>query len=289
MEHITSRGFTLPKSADEFADRFWFNLWRINLWPYRELIVGDILYWYESPSKCIVWKSRVVDVDRFFYDSREAVQKRLRGRFGDFDTTQPYFVESPEEGYCLAWKVAPLQRVSLPKPDTLRFPGQGWLRVDQDIASRWLNQPGVADDVTLDDIVPSGTPFERINLLNVAMAGVSPERVRSVVVRTVRRDTRLVKAIKELCEFRCQFPGCGVRIPKRDGGFYIEVAHIQAVREGGRSIIGNLLVLCPNHHKEFDYGDLEIVEQTVNTIRGKLNGKAFEIQLPGADAITQLE
>jgi hypothetical protein len=230
-----------------------------------------------------------VDVDRFFYDSREIVQERLRGRFGDFDTTQLYFVESPEEGYCLAWKVASLQRVSLPKPDTLRFPGQGWLRIDENIASRWLNQAGVADDVTLDDIVPSGTPLERINLLNVAMAGVSPERVRSVVVRTVHHDTRLVKALKEICEFRCQFPGCGVRIPKRDGGFYIEVAHIQAVSEEGRSIIGNLLVLCPNHHKEFDYGDLEIVEQTVNTIRGKLNGKAFEIQLPGADAITQSE
>ena len=121
------------------------------------------------------------------------------------------------------------------------------------------------------------------------MADISPERVRSVVVRTVRRDTRLVKALKELCEFRCQFPGCGVRIPKRDGGFYIEVAHIQPMSEGGRSTIGNLLVLCPNHHKEFDYGDLEIVEQTADTIRGKLNGKEFEIQLPGANVIIQSE
>ncbi|RLI51490.1 MAG: hypothetical protein DRP09_19215 [Candidatus Thorarchaeota archaeon] len=287
MEYVTSRGFTLPESADEFASRFWFNLWRINLWPYRELVIGDILYWYESPSRCIVWKSRVIDVDRFFYDSKEIVQDRLKARFGDLDTDQPYFVKSPEQGYCLAWKVIPLQRVNLLKPNDLRFPGQGWLRVDNETASIWLNQTAVADDVTLDDVVPSGTLLERINQLNVAMADVSPERVCSVVVRTVRRDTQLVRALKELCEFRCQFPGCGVRIPKRDGGFYIEVAHIQAASQGGQSTIGNLLVLCPNHHKEFDYGDLQIAEQTVDTIRGELNGRKFEIQLPGASVIAR--
>ena len=285
MEYITSRGFTLPESPEDFAAHFWFNLWRINLWPYRELIPGDILYWYESPSRCIVWKSRVVDVDRFSYNSRKEVLVRLEARYGEFDTTQPYFVESPEQGYCLAWRVVPIERVRLPKPVDLRFPGQGWLRVDDDIASKWLNQIGIADDVVLDDLAPrEGALLERIHQLNVTMADVSPERVRSVVVKTVRRDTRLVKALKKLCEFRCQFPGCGVRIPKRDGGFYIEVAHIQPVSQGGQSVIGNLLVLCPNHHKEFDYGDLEIFEQTADRIRGTLNGKPFEIQIPGSAA-----
>jgi predicted restriction endonuclease len=73
-----------------------------------------------------------------------------------------------------------------------------------------------------------------------------------------------------------------VRILKRDGTFYIEVAHIQPLSEEGRSILGNLLVLCPNHHKEFDYGDLKILEQTWDSVRGTLNGRDFEISLPGA-------
>lgn len=287
MEYITSRGFTLPESNEELEDRFWFNLWRIKLWPYTELLVGDILYWYESPSKRIVRKSRVTDVDRFSYDNKDAAQDRLVSRFGDFDPDQPYFVEAPEQGYCLAWKVTPLQRVDFPKPDDLRFPRQGWLRVDDEIATRWLSQSEPMDDVTLDEIVPSGALLERIHQLNVTMTEVSPQRVRSIVSRTVRRDTQLVKALKELCEFRCQFPGCGVRIPKRDGGFYIEVVHIQPVCEGGQSVIGNLLVLCPNHHAEFDYGNLEIIEQTVDLIHGKLNGREFEIRLPGASMIAQ--
>jgi predicted restriction endonuclease len=43
-------------------------------------------------------------------------------------------------------------------------------------------------------------------------------------------------------------------------------------------VIGNLLVLCPNHHKEFDHGKLEIEMQTETSIEGKLNGKEFHIQ-----------
>jgi len=50
------------------------------------------------------------------------------------------------------------------------------------------------------------------------------------------------------------------------------------VNKGGQSILGNLLVLCPDHHKEFDYGDLKIIEQTENKLMGSLNGKIFEIQ-----------
>lgn len=285
MEYVTSRGFVLPESSEEFAADFWFNLWRVKLWPYRELVVGDLLYWYESPTKRIVWKSRVTDLDRFPYDGKDSVRNRLVSRFGDFDPAQPYFVNAPEQGYCLAWKIMPLQRVDLPKPDDLRFPQQGWLRVDDEIAQKWLFKSAPVDDVTLDDIAPKGALIDKLRQLNDKLSEVAPERVYSIVSRTIRRDTQLVKALKELCEFRCQFPGCGVRIPKRDGGFYVEVAHIQPVHKGGRSVLGNLLVLCPNHHKEFDYGDIEITGQTVELIRGKLNGREFEIRLPVASII----
>jgi len=283
MEFITSRRFILPLSADEMAERSWFNLWHRKLWPYQELVIGDTLYWYESPSKNIVWKSKVVDVDRYSYDRKKIVREKLESRFGAFDINQPYFLGAPEQGYCLAWKVMPLERMSLPKPEQLRFPQQGWLHITDEIAETWLLQPEPSDDTILDELASDGSLHERIAKLNAAMAEVSFERVRSVVSRTIRCDTRMIQALKELCEFRCQFPDCGVRIPKQAGGFYIEVAHIQPVREGGQSILGNLLVLCPNHHKEFDYGETEIIEQTATMICGKLNDREFEIRLPMPD------
>jgi len=285
MEYITSRGFKLPKSAEEMTNRFWFNMWRLKLWPYQELVVGDILYWYESPDKCIVWKTRVSDVDRFQYGNKDAAGRRLKERFSDFDREQPYYLEAPTKGFCLAWKVRPLQRVNIPRPDNFRFPQQGWLRVDDEITRKWQLQATGVDDLTLDEIAPSGSLPEKLRQLSNAMAEVSPKRVQSIVSQTIRHDTRLIKTLKRLCDFRCQFPNCGVRIPKRNGGFYIEVAHIEPVRKGGRSVLGNLLVLCPNHHKEFDYGVLEIVDQTMERVRGKLNGRDFEIILPLASTI----
>lgn len=280
MEFITSRR-NLPSSKAEMGEPFWFNMWKKKLWPYEELNKGDTLYWYESGSKKIVWKTTVLDVDRFSFNGKEEARQILKKRFGEFDDTQPYYVSAPSRGFCVAFIVNRIQRLNLVKPVGLNFPREGWVRVDVDIAKSWLKKE-IDEDYTLDRITSYGTPIERLHQLNAVMADLSPQRIKNIVSQTIRNDTQLVKALKELCHFRCQFPNCNVRILKKDGGYYIEVAHIEPVLEGGRSVLGNLLVLCPNHHKEFDYGDLEIIEQTTDNLRGKLNGKEFEISLPSA-------
>jgi len=285
MEYVTSRGFALPRSGDELAAQYWFNLWRIRLWPYRELLVGDTLYWYESATREMVWESRVAELERFPYRSKSVVEARLTSRFGDFDAQETYFLEGPGDGFCLAYKVRAVRRLSLPKPEGLRFPRQGWLRVDAHAAEAWLGKAGVEDRVTLDVLAPAGSLLRRLEQLNTRLAEVAPERCLSVVRQTIRRDTAIVKALKALCGYRCQFPHCGVRIRRRDGGHYVEVAHVEPIRKGGRSVIGNLLVLCPNHHKEFDVGETRILEQTVECVRGTLNGRAFEIRLPPGAAV----
>ena len=276
----------MPESDDGMADKFWFNMWQRRLWPYEELVASDQLYWYESPNKRIVWKTRVSNVDRFPYSNKDMAKRRLKERFGAFDESQPYFIEAPHQGFCLAWRVRPLQRLDLPKPTGFSVPRQGWLRVDDTIAQKWLSQSVATDDSTLDDIVPSGNVnvTERLLRLNEAMSEVSIERVSTIVSQTIRRDTQLIKSLKEFYNFQCQFTGCGVRIPKLDGGFYIEVAHIKPVSKGGQSVLGNLIVLCPNHHKEFDYGAVDIATQTTEIVRGKLNDKEFNIRFSQASA-----
>lgn len=141
-------------------------------------------------------------------------------------------------------------------------------------------QPTDTSATTLDDIVSAGDPLEKLRQASKKLASETPQRVETIVSRTVRNDTELVQALKELCEFRCQFPGCGKQIRKKDGGFYIEVAHVKPIAKGGTSILGNVVVLCPNHHKEFDYGDLQVIEQTEELLHGKLNGVEFRISLP---------
>lgn len=99
------------------------------------------------------------------------------------------------------------------------------------------------------------------------------------ILTTIRKDRALVKTLKASRNYSCQFPGCGTSILKADGTKYVEVAHIEALAKGGRSKRSNLLVLCPNHHKEFDLGDRNIESHTKTKLTGTLNGKRFVINL----------
>lgn len=126
--------------------------------------------------------------------------------------------------------------------------------------------------------VKKGSVSERIfNALSTISTEAS-ELKKKLVEQTIRNDSPIIKALKEKHGYRCQFPNCKSVIKKANGELYVEVAHIEAVHKGGKSVAGNLLVLCPNHHKEFDYGLREIELISAHEIIGSLNGKRFHIR-----------
>jgi hypothetical protein len=135
MSWVTSRNYILHDDADAFSNGLWFNLWTKKLWPYNELEPGDTLYWYESPRKCIVWKSRVVEVLRFPYETKKEVEQKLN--LTPVQAAQDYFVDGPEAGYCLSYKVAAINRVSIARPEDFKFPHQGWLKVSPEVVAAW--------------------------------------------------------------------------------------------------------------------------------------------------------
>jgi hypothetical protein len=118
-----------------------------------------------------------------------------------------------------------------------------------------------------------------LTILNEKMKNLKPEKVEAIIKKSIRKDSRIVQLLKSTYNYKCQYPGCTAKIKMKNGKYYIEVAHIRPFSRGGKSIIGNLLVLCPNHHKEFDFGDLQIINQTDYLLKGTLNGNDFEIIL----------
>jgi hypothetical protein len=141
MAFVTSRGFYLPESPEQMAADVWFSLWRNRLWPYDELREGEDLYWYETPSKRIVWRSRVAQVNAFPYESLDAAVDRIDDAFGiETDTEQLYLQGKPQVGYCLAYRVEALKRLDLPKPDDVRCNQQGWERGSRPEIAAWLGQ-----------------------------------------------------------------------------------------------------------------------------------------------------
>ena len=91
------------------------------------------------------------------------------------------------------------------------------------------------------------------------------------------RDNKTVAQLKIVRQHKCQI--CGIMIKKKDGSFYTEAAHIQSKREHGPETPSNLMILCPNHHKEFDLGDTKIIEHKTDYIAFKMNQREYAVQL----------
>ena len=95
--------------------------------------------------------------------------------------------------------------------------------------------------------------------------------------KTYKRDNKTIAQIKILRDFKCQI--CSTTIIKKDGSKYVEAAHIKPKHQKGRETLNNIILLCPNHHKEFDFGHLKIKSHDANVITFVLNGRQYKIKL----------
>lgn len=95
--------------------------------------------------------------------------------------------------------------------------------------------------------------------------------------KTYKRDNKTIALLKIFRYYKCQI--CGHSITKKDGGKYIEAAHIKAKHLKGKETADNIILLCPNHHKEFDLGELQIIKQDSQQIEFILNGKRHKLKL----------
>lgn len=87
-----------------------------------------------------------------------------------------------------------------------------------------------------------------------------------------KRNAVVTEKIKKLRNYTCQF--CGTTILKKDGTRYIEACHINPKKHRGPETLTNILILCPNCHKEFDYGLREKEERpAANVYKLLLNGR----------------
>lgn len=97
MSYVTRFGFTHPDTAPEMNSAVWFNLGRIEYWQYREQQRCDVLWWYESPSKHIGWRTTVKRVERFPYASLDDADTGMNDLF-DKDIDPGTSGEKPTRG-----------------------------------------------------------------------------------------------------------------------------------------------------------------------------------------------
>jgi len=115
--------------------------------------------------------------------------------------------------------------------------------------------------------------------LAAKIQSLETDKVEVIVLKGLafKRKNWIIALIKELRDHRCQI--CDIQILKRTGGYYIEAAHITAKASGGVERRDNILILCPNHHKEFDLGEVEILERKTSELKFVMNSRSFTITL----------
>jgi hypothetical protein len=107
---------------------------------------------------------------------------------------------------------------------------------------------------------------------------------RQSQVQTQVRDRRKAAALKTHYGNTCTI--CGVRLQVGERRFYSEAAHIRPLGKpyDGPDKASNMLVLCPNHHLQFDRGIVRLRKRegayvVVSTVRGDpLNGRAVALK-----------
>lgn len=81
---------------------------------------------------------------------------------------------------------------------------------------------------------------------------------RRMEVEGFVRNTSKVKKLKELYDNKCQIVQCDFRLEyiskNKKKSPYSEVHHYNPLNKESDDDYGNMIVLCPNHHTEFDFG-----------------------------------
>lgn len=96
--------------------------------------------------------------------------------------------------------------------------------------------------------------------LAVDLPDLPPQETKRTLSKTYRilRDTQLARSLKTIHKHCCQVCGLAIELP--DGSRYSEAHHIRPLggEHKGPDVAGNILVLCPNHHVQCDYGVLKL-------------------------------
>ena len=104
---------------------------------------------------------------------------------------------------------------------------------------------------------------EQGNKLKISESKVEPSKINTEITRIIR-DTIMTKQLKMIYQYKCQI--CDKSIMLQDS-LYAEAHHLRPLGgiHRGTDDAGNILIVCPNHHVEFDYGAIAVhpIEMTV--------------------------
>ena len=117
----------------------------------------------------------------------------------------------------------------------------------------------LAAEVTTEDLTEGASSISE--LATELPDGSQTTRRRETIREEVIRDESLVREIKSMYDDRCQI--CGEKRRQEEKNGYSEVHHLMPLGNDGPDISENVVVVCPNHHVDFENGMLTVDPQTL--------------------------
>ncbi|MCR8493160.1 HNH endonuclease signature motif containing protein [Ochrobactrum sp. WV_118_8] len=120
-----------------------------------------------------------------------------------------------------------------------------------------------------------------VRLMELEARNADPKRRAKISTYIERGDVG--KKVKEIRGCRCQLcEALGhepVAFKRKNGLPFAEAHHVQPVSLllAGSLAASNIMVLCPNHHRQAHYGDFEVLENRPDSWRIKLEADEMEI------------
>ena len=210
MEFIISKQ-NIPDCKSEMEAHPWFNMWKTRKPPYKDLVKGDILYFFDTEKEQLIWKTKITKLIRKSYSDKEDLFEKY-----SFHMKQQYYESRSKKGYILDYSIEVLQKINVPKPANHKLDRLGWEKLDNKKFLQWFSTFPNEEDTTIDENINSDEKslLCQLQSFNDIMQEVSPERIKTLISTSIRKDTKIIKALKEVAGFKCQFPDCGAQIKK---------------------------------------------------------------------------
>lgn len=108
------------------------------------------------------------------------------------------------------------------------------------------------------------------------------EKKKEVIQKVFNRNTKAVKALKELYEGKCQITGNKYSFTKKDGTRYCEAHHLVPLgNEEGSDSPYNIIIVSPLIHRMLHYAYVSDIDLTKisegNTLDIEINGQSYTI------------
>jgi hypothetical protein len=160
--------------------------------------------------------------------------------------------------------------------------------LDKDTFDRIVQLTGYEEQI-FENIEPVEADNENESILLEEKYKHASPQVKEIISKRIERG-KISQAVKKINGYKCKVCEALGNTPfsfkKTNGEYYVETHHIIPVSNLTQGSLGisNLITVCANHHRQFHYGNIIIIDNTEDSLTLTIDGKEIKTQKTKSNA-----